>query len=77
MRSPINVKMKSDKGIKSLNKYNQIETNPKTISEALNTFFVVISKDTDSKIIPTNKTHKVYVNASVVNSFFLTPTNEE
>ena len=60
------------------NRNNQIETNPKTISEAFNKFF----STTDSnilikKIIPTNKTHKDYLNASVVNLFFLNPINDE
>ena len=77
MRSLINVKIKSKKQISSLNINNQIETNPKTISETFNKFFCTIVKDIDNKIIPTNKTHKGYLNASIVNSFFLTPTNDE
>ena len=32
--------------------------------------FSLIVKGIDNKIIPTNKTHKDYLNASVVNSFF-------
>ena len=76
VRSLINVKIKS-KQISSLNINNQIETNPKTISEDFNKFFSTIAKDIDNKIIPTNKTHKDYLNASIVNSFFLTPTNDE
>ena len=76
-RSLINVKIKSNKQIKSLNINNQIETNPKIISEAFSKFFSIIVKDVDNKIIPTNKTHKDYLNASVVNSLFLTPANDE
>ena len=68
---------KSNKLITSLNINNQIETNPKTISEAFNKFFSLIAKDIDNKIIPTNKTHKDILNTSVVNSLFLTPINEE
>ena len=56
---------------------NQTETNPKTISEAFNKFFSTIGKDIDNKFIPTNKTHKDYLHASIVNSFFLTPINDE
>ena len=70
VRSLINVKIKSNKKITSLNINNQIETNSKTMSEAFNKFFFTIAKDIDNKIIPTNKTHRDYLNASVVNSFF-------
>ena len=77
MGSLINVKIKSNKQITTLNINIQIETNPKTISEAFNKFFYSIAKDIDTKIIPTNKTHKDYLNASIVNSFFLTPINGE
>ena len=77
VRFLINVKIKSNKQITSLNINNQIETNPKRISEAFKKFFSTIAKDIDNKIIPTNKTHKDYLNASIVNSFFLTPTNDE
>ena len=77
MRFLIDVKIKSNKQITSLNINNQIETNPKTISEAFNKFFSTIAKDIDSTIIPTNKTDKDYLNASIVNSFFLNPINDE
>ena len=76
-RSLINLKIKSNKQITSLNINNQIETNPKTISEAFNKFFSTLTKDIDNKIIPTNKTNQDYLNASVVNSLFLTPINDE
>ena len=39
-------------------------------------FFSTIAKDIDNKIIPTTKTDKDYLNASVVNLFFLTPVND-
>ena len=77
MRSLINVKIKSNEQIASLNINNQIETNRKTISEAFNKFFSTIAKDIDNKIIPTNKTHKDYLNASIINSSFLTSINDE
>ena len=77
VRSLINIKIKSKQQISSLNIKNQIGTNPKTISEAFNKFFSTIAKDIDNKIIHTNTTHKDYLNASIVNSFFLTPTNDE
>ena len=77
MWSLINIKVKSNKQITSLNINNQIETNPKTISEAFNKFFSTIAKDIDNKVILSNKIHKDYLNASVVNSFFLTPINDE
>ena len=77
MRFLINVKIKSNEQITSLNINNQIETNPKTRSEAFNNFFFLTTTDTDNKIIPTNKTHKDCLNASIVNSFFLTPINVE
>ena len=77
VRSLINVKIKSNNQITSLNINNQIETNLKTISEDFNSFFSTIAKDIDNKIIPTNKTHKDYLDASIVNSFFLTPINDE
>ena len=54
VRSLINVKIKSNKQITSLNINSQIETYPKTISEAFNKFFSTIAKDIDNKIIPTN-----------------------
>ena len=60
VRLPINVKIKPNKQITSLNLDNQKETNPKTISEAFNKLFPTIAKDIDNKIIPTNKTHKDY-----------------
>ena len=47
------------------------------MSEAFNKFFSPIAKDIDNKIIPTNKSHNDYLNASIVNSFFLTPINDE
>ena len=67
VRSVINVKITSNKQITSLNINNQIEATPKTISKAFNKFFSTIAKDIDNKIIPTNKTHKDYLNASIVN----------
>ena len=72
MRSLINVKTKLNKQITSQNISNQIETNPKTISDAFNKFFSINAKDIDNKIIPTNKTRKDYLNVSIVNSSFLT-----
>ena len=75
VRSLINIKTKSNKQNTSLNINNQIETNPKTISVAFNKFFFTIAEDIDNKIIPTNKTHKDYLNVSIVNFFFLTPVN--
>ena len=71
------MKTKSNKQITSLNINNQIETNPKTISDAFNKFFSTIAKDIDNKIIPTNKTQKDYFNVSIVNSFYLTPINHK
>ena len=56
VRSLISVKIKSNKQITSLSINNQMETNPKTISEAFNKFFSTTAKDSDSKITPTNKT---------------------
>ena len=56
---------------------SQIKTNPKTISDVFNSFFSTIAKGIDNKIIPTNKTHKDYLNVSIVNSFFLTPVNHK
>ena len=73
----INVKTKSNKQITSLNINNQIETNPKTISDAFHKFFSTIAKDIDNKIIPTNKTHKDYLNVSKANSFFLSSVNHK
>ena len=69
--------MKSYKWIICRNINNQIDTNPKIISEAFNKFFSTIAKNIDHKIVPTNKTHKVYLNASVVHTLFITPTNDE
>ena len=56
---------------------SQIKTNPKTISDVFSSFFSTIAKGIDNKIIPTNKTHKDYLNVSIVNSFFLTPVNHK
>ena len=53
MRSLINGKTKSNKQIASLNINNQIETNPKTTSDAFNRFFSTIAKDIDNKTIST------------------------
>ena len=75
--SLINVKIKSNKQITSLNIKNQIETNPKTISEIFNTFLPIIVKDIDYKIILTNKINKDYLNTSAVNLFLQTPKNDE
>ena len=61
MRSLINVKVKSNKQITSLNIKDQIENNPKTISEAFNVFFSETGKDTDKKNIPANKTYEDYL----------------
>ena len=58
-------KIKSNRQITSLNLINQIETNPKPMSEAFNKFFSTIGKDIDKKIIFSNKIHKDYLNASV------------
>ena len=77
VRSPVNVKIKSNKKITSVNISNQVETNPKTKSEAFNLFSSTIAKDIDEKIVPTNKNHKDYFNASIVHSFFLTLIKEE
>ena len=67
VRSLLNVKIKPNKQIVSLNVNNQIETNPKSISEAFNKFFSTIAKDIDNKVISTNKSCKDYLNALVVN----------
>ena len=47
------------------------------IIEVFNKFLSTIAKDIDNKNIPTNKTHEHYSNTSLVNSFFLTPTNDD
>ena len=74
MRSLINAKTKSNKQITSLNINNQIETNPENnIRTFQQIFFPTFANDIDNKIISTNKIYKGYLNASVVNSFFLTP----
>ena len=74
MRSLINAKTKSNKQITSLNINNQIETNPENkIRTFQQIFFPTFAKDIDNKIISTNKIYKGYLNASVINSFFLTP----
>ena len=65
VRSLINTKIKSNKKITYLYKNNQIETTSKTIPDAFNKFFSTIAKGIDNKIIPTNKTHKDYLNASI------------
>ena len=75
VRSLINLKIKLNKQITSLYVNNQIQTNPKTISKAFNKFFSTIAEDIDNKIIPINKTHKNYLNASLLNSFFVAPIN--
>ena len=77
VKSLINAKLKSNRQIISLSIKKQIETSHKTISEAFNKCFSIIVKYIDNKIIPTNKTHKDYLNASVISSFFVTPTNDE
>ena len=77
LRSLVNVKTKSNKQITSLNINNQIETNPKTISDAFHKFFSTIAKDIDNKVNPNNKTHKDYLNVSKANSFFLSPVNHK
>ena len=77
MRSLVNVKTKSNKQITSLNINNQIETNPKTISDAFHKFFSTIAKDIDNKVNPNNKTHKDYLNVSKANLFFLSPVNHK
>ena len=69
MRS-FNVKMKSNEQITSPNTISQIETNPKTIAEAFNKFFSTIAKDIDTKIMPTSKTYKGYLHATLIKLFF-------
>ena len=69
MRS-FNVKMKSNEQITSPNTISQIETNPKTIAEAFNKFFSTIAKDIDTKIMPTSKTCKGYLHATLIKLFF-------
>ena len=71
----INVKAKSNNQITSLNINNQIETNPKTISDDFNKFFSTIAKDIDNKIILTNKTHKDYLNFSTTRIIMIKEIN--
>ena len=62
VRSLINVKIKSNKQITSLNINNQIETNPKTISEAFNkllTNFPQLPKILITKLLPLTKLIKI------------------
>ena len=75
VRSLINTNIQSNKQIVSLNINNEIEPKPKTIIEVFSTFFSIIAKHVDNKITPTNKTLRGYLNASVVNSFFITFIN--
>ena len=55
VRSLINVKIKSNKQITYLNINNQIETNPKTLSEALNSFYPQLLKILITKIFSLTK----------------------
>ena len=77
VRSLVNIKIRSNKQITSLNINEQIETNPKTILEVFSKFFSITAKHIDNKITPTNKTTRDYLNASVVNLFFITSINDK
>ena len=47
------------------------------ILKTFNNFFVTIASDVDSKIIHTNTSYKVYLQDSVLNSFFLKPATKK
>ena len=77
IRSIISLKTNSHKQIRFININNKTESNPKTMAETFNNFFVIIASDIDSKIIHTNTIYKDYFQDSVLNSFFLKPATDK
>ena len=73
IRSIIILKTNSHKQIKFISINTKTESNPKTMTEAFNIFFVTIDRNIDSKIIHTNSNYKDYLQDPVLNSFFINP----
>ena len=67
----------SKKQIKSIKINEKVEYNPKVLADSFDNFFVTIAENIDKKIIHTNVNYKDYLENSVINSFFLKPTNKE
>ena len=53
------------------------ESSPKIFADSFYNFFVTIAENIDNKIIHANASYKDNLGNSVVNSFFVKPTNEE
>ena len=53
------------------------ESSPKIFADSFYKFFVTIAENIDKKIIHANASYKDNLENSVINSFFIKPTNEE
>ena len=53
------------------------EYSPKIFADSFYNFFVTIAESIDNKIIHANAIYKDKLENSVINSFFVKPTNEE
>lgn len=67
---------KSPQQIKQITVNGQILTEPKEIAQSLNQHFTTIGESLASRITHTNASFKDYLKGSIVNSFYLSPTND-
>ena len=54
-----------------------METSPKILTDSFNNIFVIIAENINKSIIHTKANYKEHLENSVINSFFIKPTNEE
>ena len=75
IKSIININKTSKKSINCLKINGNEETNPATLSDSLNNFFVTIAQKIEAKLVHTDKRYSDYLTTATDNTFILTPTS--
>ena len=75
IKSIININKTSKKSINCLKINGNEETNPSTLSDSLNNFFVTIARKIEAKLVHTDKHYSDYLTTPIDNNFILAPAS--
>ena len=75
IKSIFNINQTSKKNINCLKINGNEETNPATLSDSLNNFFIMIAQKIEAKLVHTDKHYSDYLTTPIDNTFILAPTS--
>ena len=75
IKSIFNINQTSKKNINCLIINGNEETNPATLSDSLNNFFIMIEQKIEAKLVHTDKHYFDYLTTPIDNTFILAPTS--